>query len=78
MTEAVPAVVYDAHEYDPLSKSVDPHGHGSDCKCSPACRICGSAKGAYIHLKEAAEAGATVVVRQAPDSASSRDRASAS
>jgi hypothetical protein len=77
MTEAVAASVYDAHDYEPLSKAADPHGNGTDCKCSPACKVCGSAKGAFIHSKEGAEAGATVVVREvaAGDVGSARERA---
>lgn len=67
------ALVYSAHAYEPLSKSADPHGHGSDCPCRPQCKACGSAEGAYIHSGEAREAGATLVIQQ-----SSSDEATAS
>jgi hypothetical protein len=68
------AVVYDAHEYSPVSKAEDPHGHGADCKCSPVC-VCGSGKDAFIHHKEAAAVGATVVQVEATDSASGSEKA---
>lgn len=79
MTVAQQALVYDAHEYEPLSKTADPHGNGDDCDCSPACKVCGSAKDAYVHSDEAREKGYTLTVRvAAADSGSSSDSAAAS
>lgn len=69
------AVVYDPHPYSPVSKSQDPHGHGTDCKCSPVCE-CGSGKDAFIHDAEASTIGAVVVV-EAADTATGVERAAA-
>lgn len=74
----VQALVYDAHDYEPLSKSADPHGHGTDCECRPACKVCGSAEGAFIHTEEALEKNSTLVVRQSSsDDATAADAAGA-
>lgn len=68
------AVVYDAHDYSPVSKAKDPHGHGDDCPCSPVCE-CGSGKDAYIHDEEATRVGSVVVV-DATDTARTAEIAS--
>lgn len=69
------AVVFDAHEYTPVSKAKDPHGHGDDCPCSPVCE-CGSGKDAFIHGEEASRTSA-VVVASATDTAVGVEKASA-
>lgn len=65
------ALVYDAHDYDPVPKSANPHD--ADDKAPAPCR-CGSGKDAFIHHEEAAAAGA-VVVAQAGDVAAGKERA---
>lgn len=69
------AVVYDAHEYSPVSKAKDPHGHGDDCDCSPVCE-CGSGKDAFIHSEEATRVG-SVVVAEATDTGAGDEIAAA-
>lgn len=58
----IAATVYEAHEYEPASKTADPHGHDDSCACDPRCKVCGSGNDAYIHSEEALDKGATVTV----------------
>ena len=69
------AVVYDAHDYSPVAKTKDPHGHSDDCPCDPVCE-CGSGKDAFIHTEEATRVG-SVVVAEASDAAVGAELAAA-
>lgn len=68
------ALVYDAHDYDPVSKADNPHD--ADDPAPAPCK-CGSGKDAFIHHKDAAANGATVVQQvEAVDTATGAEKAS--